>query len=139
MVVDRRMLPHETFAGVTAELTEILDAVASRHPGIDYEITYVAGNEAAETPLDSPLIAALDGAHRAVQGRPASIWGPPYGCDMRNFVCDAGIPTTNFGPGDFRVCHEPNEFVEVEDLHTCARILMVAALDLLEGEGKGPT
>ena len=132
VIVDRRMLPHETFSGVTDELRTILTEVARRHPGIGHDIRFIAGNEPTETPLDAPLIRSLNAAHRKVVGQDAAIWGPPYGCDMRNFVCDAGIPATNFGPGDFRVCHQPNEFVKVEDLHTCAEILLVAALDLLE-------
>ena len=57
---------------------------------------------------------------------------PPYGSDVRNFIYDAGIPTVNFGAGDYRVCHQPNEFVEVDDLMTCARIVLGTVIDLLQ-------
>lgn len=132
MTVDRRMLADETFEDVTEELQAILEDIAREHAGVTYDIVFTGGNEPADTPLDNRLIGALGAGHRRVVGREAEIWGPPYGCDMRNFVCDAGIPTTNFGPGDYRVCHQPNEFVEIEDMATCARVLAVTALELLE-------
>lgn len=138
MIVDRRMLPHETFPAMTEELAALLEEVTRRHPGIASDLTYLAGNEPTETPLDAAVIAALDAGHRAVTGRSAAIWGPPYGCDMRNLVCDAGIPTTNFGAGDYRVCHQPDEFVEIADLHDCARIVLAAVLELTEGAGAAP-
>ena len=64
-------------------------------------------------------------------GLEPKIWGPPYGSDVRNFIYDAAIPTVNFGAGDYRVCHQPNEFVIADDLYTCARIVLGAVIDLL--------
>jgi acetylornithine deacetylase/succinyl-diaminopimelate desuccinylase-like protein len=51
---------------------------------------------------------------------------------VRNFIYDKGIPAVNFGAGDYRVCHQPNEFVEVEELLTCARVVMGTVVDLLQ-------
>lgn len=131
LVVDRRMLPHERYAQVTEELTAILEEVRGEVPGVEYAIEFIAGNEATETPLDSPLVGAVQRNFREILGREAEVWGPPYGSDMRNFVVDAGIPTINFGPGDFHVCHQPDEFVPVPDLLACAKVVMGTALDLL--------
>lgn len=64
----------------------------------------------------------------------AEIWGPPYGSDMRNFVVDAGIPTVDFGAGDFHRCHQPDEFVPVDDLLAVARVVFSTAVDFLEGD-----
>lgn len=131
LTVDRRMLPDESYEQVTAELRSMLDAAAAAVPGVEFAIELLAGNEATETPLDAPLVRALQVNSREVTGREAAIWGPPYGSDMRNFVAERGIPTVNFGAGDFRVCHQPDEFVPVTDLIACARVVMGAAIDLL--------
>jgi succinyl-diaminopimelate desuccinylase len=131
LVTDRRMLPNETYEQVTGEIRQILESVAPGSGEFQYELEFLRGNEPTETPLDSPLIETLEKNIRKVGGRQPEIWGPPYGCDMRNFVYDAGIPTTNFGAGDFRVCHKPDEFVVVDDLLACARILLGTAIDLL--------
>jgi len=136
LLVDRRMLPHESFEQVTQELRALLEETRAEQPGVDYEIAFVAGNEPTETPLDSRLVQALQRNHRELLGREAVIWGPPYGSDMRNFVADAGIPTVNFGPGDFNVCHQPDEYVRVDDLGTCARVVLGTVYDLLSAGPK---
>lgn len=131
LTVDRRMLPHESFEDVTRELTELLDEVARELPAVEYDIEFTAGNEATETPLDAPLIRALQANYRDVFGHGAEIWGPPYGSDMRNFVADRGIPATNFGAGDYSVCHHPDEWVSAQDLVRCAQTILGTAVDLL--------
>jgi len=132
IMVDRRMLPHETFEQVTRELHEILEETRAVSPGTDFSIAYVAGNEPTETALDDPLIRSLERSIQEVTGSPARVWGPPYGSDMRNFVFDANIPATNFGAGDFRVCHQPDEWVRPADLVTCGKVVLSAICDLLE-------
>jgi len=130
-MVDRRMLPGETYQQVTAELQEILAKLKAKAPKIDYRLEFTEWNEPVETALDSPLIKIMEQNIREVGGMEPEIWGPPYGSDVRNFIYDAGIPTVNFGAGDYRVCHQPNEFVEADDLHTCARIVLGTVVDLL--------
>lgn len=130
-VIDRRMLPGERTIGVAAELREILDGFAASDPDFRYEIQFLRDNEPAETPSDHPLVQAVRMSAREALGQEPEIWGPPYGSDMRNFVVDANIPAVNFGPGDFNVCHTPQEHVKLTELHDCARILMGAILDLL--------
>lgn len=133
VTIDRRMLPHETYAGVTEELRGLLAAAAGACPGVEYEIEFLAGNEATETALDSALVRAIAANYPAVFDREAEVWGPPYGSDMRNFVADRGIPAVNFGAGDFRVCHQPDECVSAADLVGCARVILASAIDLLGG------
>lgn len=129
--VDRRMIPGETRQEVEGELQALLDKWSSEFPEFEFDAEFLDWNEPTEAPLDSPLIAALQDSSRAVRGAPAKIWGPPYGSDVRVFIYDERIPAVNFGPGDFRVCHKPDEFVPVDEVMDCGRIVMGAVLDLL--------
>ena len=129
--VDRRMLPGETWQEVGKELEGILKKATAGMPEIAYQYAFVEWNEPVQAPLNSPLIAALQENVAAVAGREPELWPVPYGCDVRNFIYDKGIPAVNFGAGDYRVCHQPNEFVPVDDLVTCGRVVMAAAVDLL--------
>lgn len=131
-VMDRRMIPGESKEQVSEEIQGILKAWGAESPEFDYEIEFLDWNEPTETPLDSPLIAALQRNSAAIQGEPAEIWGPPYGSDVRVFVYDQDIPAVNFGAGDFRVCHKPDEVVPLDSLMDCARIVMGTVVDLLE-------
>jgi len=51
-----------------------------------------------------------------------------YGADMGLLVNHGSIPTVLFGPGDIRRAHQPDEYVEVQDLRAAARSLAVAIL-----------
>ncbi len=129
--VDRRMIPGETVEGVTGELEKILKGELADIPEVSGRLQFLEWNEPVQAPLDSPLVAALSNNIVEVAGREAEIWPVPYGCDVRNFVYDAGIPAVNFGAGDYRVCHQPNEFITVDGLMACARVVMGTAVDLL--------
>ena len=129
--VDRRMVPGETVAQVTAELDDVVRRAAAETPEIAYEVRFLEWNEPVQAPLDSPLIEALQRNVSAIAGREPELWAVPYGSDVRNFLYDANIPAVNFGAGDYRVCHQPNEYVEVEELMACARVVMGAVVDLL--------
>lgn len=131
-VVDRRMLPGETVEQVTTELDDILGEVTRRFPQVAYVLHFLTWNEPVQAPLDSPLIDALRQNIAQIAGQTPEIWAVPYGCDVRNFIYDAGIPAVNFGAGDYRVCHQPDEYVKVDDLLTCARVVMGTVVDLLQ-------
>ncbi|MFW6184740.1 MAG: M20 family metallopeptidase [Chloroflexota bacterium] len=129
--VDRRMLPGETVAQVTAELEAVVREAVAQTPDVAYDVRFLEWNEPVQAPLESPLIEALQRNVSALAGREPALWAVPYGSDVRNFLYDANIPAVNFGAGDYRVCHQPDEYVEVDDLMACARVVMGAVVDLL--------
>jgi succinyl-diaminopimelate desuccinylase len=131
VVVDRRMLPGERTEQVRLELLELLEALANDIPDFDYELEFLRDNEPAEIETDHSLVRAIQQAAAAVTGRTPAIWGPPYGSDVRNFILDAGIPAVNFGPGDFSICHTPQERVSLQELARFAEILTQLIHDLL--------
>ena len=40
-----------------------------------------------------------------------------------------GIPTLNIGPGDPRLAHQADEYVEIEELVTCTKMIASILLD----------
>jgi acetylornithine deacetylase len=82
-------------------------------------------------PPDSDLVDRVKAAHRvAARGRRADVYGAPYGSDLRLLTGLAGIPTLQYGPGDARLAHGPDEAVPVADVATAARTLALVALDV---------
>lgn len=79
----------------------------------------------AEVPDDHPLVVGLAGAVEATLGRRPALLGKPYGADMRLLVNEGRTPTVIFGPGDVAVAHAANEFVPLDEVATCARVLAV--------------
>ncbi len=53
--------------------------------------------------------------------------GAPYGSDLRLYNA-GGIPSLHLGPGEVKYAHSPLEQVELSDVLTIARALMLIAL-----------
>jgi acetylornithine deacetylase len=59
--------------------------------------------------------------------RPQEVYGGPYGSDLR--LVAPAMPVLQYGPGDTRTAHAPDESVPAEDLHTATRALAVLYLE----------
>jgi acetylornithine deacetylase len=100
------------------------DAWLREHPP---EITFFGGQFiAAETPVDAPICDAIRAAHRAVTGTTPRVEAATYGADMRHFIGFGGMPCVMYGAGDIRLAHGPDEYLEVEELMTAARVVALA-------------
>ena len=76
-----------------------------------------------EIASDHVLPLGLADAARRVTGRRPSSIGVPYGADMRLFVNEGQTPCVMYGPGDVRRAHAADEYVPLEEVVTCARVL----------------
>jgi len=90
--------------------------------------------EAAELNADDPLPVGLGEAVKLITGKQARFAGVSYGSDMRLLINQGKTPTVLFGPGDVRVAHSPNEYVSIDEVVTCARVLAVWLLRTLGSE-----
>lgn len=77
----------------------------------------------ARVASDHPLPVGLADTVEAVTGRRPALLGEPYGADMQMFVNVGATPCVIFGPGDVRVAHSADEFVPLDEVETCARVL----------------
>ncbi|HET9516248.1 MAG TPA: M20/M25/M40 family metallo-hydrolase, partial [Actinoplanes sp.] len=92
-------------------------------------VTWPGGQFASgRLPAGHPLADVVGAAHADVTGgpRPARR-GAPYGSDLRLYA-GAGIPTLQYGPGDVRLAHSPQEQVRVSEIVTVTRALVLATL-----------
>jgi acetylornithine deacetylase len=78
----------------------------------------------ARVPSDHRLPMGLADAAEAVTGRRPAMIGEPYGADMRLFVNVADTPCVMFGPGDVKVAHGADEHVPLDEVETCAEVLL---------------
>jgi acetylornithine deacetylase len=78
----------------------------------------------ARLPSDHPLPAGLADVAERVTGRRPELLGEPYGADMQMFVNVGNTPCVIFGPGDVKVAHSADEHVPLDEVETCARVLV---------------
>lgn len=99
------------------------------HPA---EVEWWGGQFASgELAADSDLLRRVGAAHTlASSGRGQDTWIGPYGSDLRLLTGIGGIPTLQYGPGDARLAHGPDESVPIADVVITARALATLALDI---------
>jgi acetylornithine deacetylase len=74
-------------------------------------------------PADHALPVGLADVAEDVMGRRPAMRAEPYGADMQMFVNHGGTPCVIFGPGDVKFAHSADEFVQLNEVETCARVL----------------
>jgi acetylornithine deacetylase len=121
----------ETPAQARAALESTLSSLCAKDPWLSdhpIEVQWWGGQFApGRTDPSHPLISTIRSAHTEISGSTPDIYGGPYGSDLRQLV-GAGIPTVQYGPGDSRVAHAPNEHVAIADIVVCARTLALTAM-----------
>jgi succinyl-diaminopimelate desuccinylase len=129
LLVDRRMIPGETAAGVVSRLERALhDTVHD----VVFEVSIVESEgvyEPAETHPSGRSATALAKAIEAFGGE-AVRFGTPYSSDVRHLVNSAGVDAVTFGPGRFSEMHARDEYVRKGDLQKAARAV-AAYCDML--------
>ena len=118
--VERRTLPGETPAQVLDEIARVV-----REAGEEAEIRLLLDRAPLTGDRDSRLARCVRDAALAVTGAAPEERGVAYWMDAAVFA-GAGIPAVNYGP-DGAGAHEAVEWVDVDSLVTCARVLVDAA------------
>src|SRR5512132_3785593 len=114
-----------------ADLEDAIADACERDPwlrGHPVEVEWWGGQFASGgIPAGSDLVDRVQAAHCvAAHGRPQDV----YGSDLRLLTGLAGIPTLQYGPGNARLAHAPNEAVPLAEVVTTARTLALVALDV---------
>ncbi len=78
----------------------------------------------ARVPTDHPLVDGVAAAVERTTGRVPARLGEPYGADMRLLVNEGRTPTVIFGPGNVAVAHAADEHVPLDQVATCAQVLV---------------
>ena len=88
------------------------------------EVEWWGGQFASgRTDVDAQIVRTVRSAHERVSGASPPVFGAPYGSDLRLLTGLAAIPTLQYGPGDTKVAHAPDEYVAIDDVVTCAEVL----------------
>jgi len=80
-------------------------------------------------PLDHPIIGVLQGAHEAASGTRPDVVGMNGASDQMMFNLFSDTPAVVYGPGNGKVAHSPDEYVEIDDVITATKTLALAILD----------
>jgi acetylornithine deacetylase len=117
----------QTWRDAEADLRACIEAACAAHPFLrDHPVGLeITGGKfsSSRVPADHPLPVSLAAAAEATLGRRPALLGEPYGADMRLLVNEGATPTVIFGPGDVKVAHSADEYVSLDEVADCARVL----------------
>ncbi|MEH7452280.1 peptidase [Gottfriedia acidiceleris] len=79
--------------------------------------------------LGHPFMESLKKSYQYVYKNQPIIEASPWGTDGGLFTQIKQIPTIVFGPGETKVAHYPNEYIDLDELFRCAEIIAYTLLD----------
>ena len=131
VVVERRTLPHETPETVMHELGAVV-AGLSEEARAGAALRMTLARPGTEVLAASPLVRGLRTAVAAT-GREPTVEGMTAWVDAA-FLNESGTPAVCFGPGSIAQAHSADEWIVVEEIEACARILENFGRRFLSGE-----
>jgi len=127
------VFPGEELEEARAALRTAIDEAARRRPWLVAHppvVEWFEGRfEPGSTPVDSPIVQLVARGHEGVTGTAPGLIGIPSGTDLRLFTRHAGIPTVMYGPGSVRQAHSADEFVSVDEMVTCTKVVARTLLE----------
>lgn len=132
VTIDLRTVPRQNHD----EIVEALEALANEvardfHPDLRVEVEVHEDVGSLETDRAEPLVEAMISSVRAVLGAEPVVGGVTYGTDAAHLGPGFNIPMVICGPGAQGMAHQPDEYVEVEQLVQAAAIYADLAQRLL--------
>jgi len=132
-LLEIRALPGTRSTDVLGEIRDYCDSVllpAMRAISADSDIVF-------EEIFDTPALDERGNVYLAQAIMPLcghrSAGRVSFGTEA-GILQEIGVPTIVCGPGQIRVAHQPDEYVEVEQLQACGRFLGILAERLARGE-----
>jgi len=132
IVLDRRFLIEENLSEVKREIIQILDCLQNERPGFRYRIRDVMEVLPTLTERDVPVVQAVAQAIEHILQRPAQYVVSPGTYDQKHIARLGHLhDCIAYGPGILDLAHQPDEYVAVEDMVHSAKIMALAAVELM--------
>ncbi|MDR0593394.1 MAG: ArgE/DapE family deacylase [Bifidobacteriaceae bacterium] len=126
---DRQVLPGEDIEQAIEDIRRLFADTCQRH-GIEGDLVCDQFFRPWRAEPDSPVVRALEHAHRAALGAaPDTTLFRGY-CEVE-LLASAGIPGAVYGPGDLLRAHRPDEFVPLAEVEAAARVYAELAWDFV--------
>jgi succinyl-diaminopimelate desuccinylase len=134
MVFDRRLLIEEDMDEVKARMRALLDGLAQTRPGFRYSMRDLFEVRPVMTEPERPVVRATAEAVGRILGRPAQLVCSPGTYDQKHVDRIGRLrDCIAYGPGILDLAHQPDEYVDIDDMVASAKVMALAAYALLTG------
>ena len=98
---------------------------------VKIKINLISASEAIETDKRSDLMKAFKKAIRKVLKNHPRLIRKTGSSDMNEIAAKIQVPIVAYGPGDSKLDHSPNEYIEIEEFLLSIEVLKEVILDIL--------
>ncbi len=132
IVIDRRYLIEETPAAVRQEIIDLLERVKTERENFRYDVRELWTIPPTMTSKDAPVVTAVGKAIREVLGLEPQYVVSPGTYDHKHIDRIGRMHNCiAYGPGILELAHQPDEYVGVDDMLDCAKVMALTLLDVL--------
>jgi succinyl-diaminopimelate desuccinylase len=128
--LDVRSVPATPHNTLMADISRVVAEAASEY-GVTVRLSVIDDRPSVATPEDHRLVRAVWDAHAAVTGEEPRLGGVPGSTDGTVLTSRTGMASVVYGPGGKWIAHQADEYVDIDDLATHARVYADAALRFL--------
>ena len=131
ITVDRRILPEENPEDVKIEIENILRRLSKEDPRLKTELKVIVSRKGVIINSEELIVSLSKETAEEVLGRKVEVLGYSATSDMETFVNQGGISTIMMGPGELRVAHSADEYIELDQVVAASKIFALLALKIL--------
>ena len=132
VTVDMRTVPGQDHRAILRQVEDLIADMSRRIPDFKASVKVTNDRAPVETSPNEPAVQSFADVVAEVAGERPVPKGVRYYTDAVAFVPVLRAPMIICGPGDAKLAHQPNEYVEVSKLVQAARIFTLAAAKLLQ-------
>ncbi|MEM7214152.1 MAG: acetylornithine deacetylase/succinyl-diaminopimelate desuccinylase family protein [Pseudomonadota bacterium] len=136
MVIDRRYMQEKNADAVRDEIIELLERVKSKRENFEYELRELWRVESTLTDKTAPVVEAVHQSIEQLLDKPPDYVISPGTYDQKHIDRIGKLKNCiAYGPGILDLAHQPDEYIEVEDMMDAAKVMALALMNLLVGTG----
>jgi succinyl-diaminopimelate desuccinylase len=134
VALDIRTVPGQSHEELVRSLHECLSKLESEDPDFDASLEVIEERPWTETPMEEPLVRAMEAAYEVLTGEEPRYNGVPGATDGTFLNTWADIPIVTTGAGDREIPHHKDEWVSVDELFTTCKLYAATAMYFCHGK-----
>ncbi len=132
IVIDRRFLIEEDIADVKDEVRALMERVKAGRPGFTYEIRDMHEVIPTMTDREAPVVTTTAAAIEKVLGARPDYVVSPGTYDQKHIDRIGRLHNCiAYGPGVLDLAHQPDEWIDIQDMVDSARVMALVLAQLL--------
>ena len=132
IIIDRRYIIEETAEGVKEEIESLLNKVKEERETFQYNIKELNRVIPSMTKKDAPIVKSVSKSIKAVLDKDPDYVASPGSYDQKHIDRIGTLKNCiAYGPGILELAHQPDEYIEIEDMIDSTNIMGNTLIDLL--------